>query len=190
MQNKKSIIISLILLVLVCSLYRVFPNRPWGFAPQIAMAIFGGAIFRKNKKWAFALPILSMFLSDLLYQFLYSKGLSILPGFYQGQWQNYLLIAGITVIGFFITKINVFNVFIASLVSPTIFFLISNFIVWAGIDGTRGLGRPKTFAGLLQCYNDGLPFYPGSLTATIFFSAILFGGYYLVRKATLQRQAI
>lgn len=188
MQNKKSIIISLVLLILVCSLYRVFPNRPWGFAPQIAMAIFGGAIFIKDKKWAFALPIISMFISDGIYQFLYIRGLSTVEGFYQGQWQNYLLIAALTAIGFFIKKINVVNIFIASVIAPTLYFLVSNFIVWAGVAGTRGLGRPKTFSGLIQCYNDGLPFYPGSIYATVFFSVVLFGGYYLIQKNIFQKK--
>ena len=189
MNSKRSIIVSLILLILVSALYRVFPNRPWGFAPQIAMSVFGGAIFIKDKKWAFALPIISMFLGDLLFQVLYYKGLSVMPGFYFGQWQNYLIFASLTIIGFFIKKINVLNVLIAAIASPTVYFLLSNFIVWAGIAGTRGYGRPKTFSGLLQCYNDGLPFYPGSLYATVFFSAILFGGYFLIKKTNPQPQA-
>jgi hypothetical protein len=183
MKNKNAVIVSLILLILVASLYRIIPDRPWGFAPQIAMAIFGGAIFVKDKKWAFALPIISMFLSDLFYQFLYSKGLSALPGFYDGQWQNYLLFAGLTVIGFFIKKINLLNVFLAAIISPSVFFLISNFLVWAG---GGGLSRPKTFSGLIQCYQDGLPFYPGSLAATLLFSALLFGSYYVIKKGSLR----
>ncbi len=189
MKNKKAVIVSLVLMILVAALYRIIPYRPWGFAPQIAMAIFGGAIFIKDKKWAFALPIISMFLSDLLYQFLYSKGLSTLSGFYEGQWQNYLLFAALTIIGFFIKKINLLNVFLAAIISPTVYFLISNFLVWAGT-GTRGLGRPRTFSGLIQCYQDGLPFYPGSLAATILFSALLFGSYYLVKKGSLQPQTV
>src|SRR6266496_597947 len=124
MKITKSVIVTLVLLVLVAALYRVFPNRPMGFAPQYAMAIFGGAIFVRNKKWAFVLPVLSMFLSDLLYQFLYNKGLSVTPGFYGGQWQNYVLFTLLTVIGFFIKKINIPNVLAASIASPTVYFLL------------------------------------------------------------------
>ena len=145
MKITKSIIVTLILLVLVAALYRIVPNRPMGFAPQYAMAIFGGAIFIKNKKWAFLLPVLSMFFSDLFYQFLYSKGLSAIPGFYEGQWQNYALFVLLTVIGFFIKKINVVNVLIASVVSPTVYFILSNFVVWAGGGGFQ---RPKTCSHL------------------------------------------
>jgi hypothetical protein len=60
MKIDKKLIVSFILLILIASLYRIMPGRPYGFAPQIAMAIFGGAII-KNKKFAFLLPILAMF---------------------------------------------------------------------------------------------------------------------------------
>jgi hypothetical protein len=182
MKITKSVIIALILLVVVAALYRIFPNRPYGFAPQYAMAIFGGAVFIKDKKWAFLLPILSMFISDVLYQALYINGLSSMQGFYEGQLQNYILFGALTVIGFFIKKINVVSVLLASLASPTFYFILSNFIVWAGVGGTRGLNRPRTWDGLMMAYNDALPFYPNSLYATLFFSTLLFGGYYLIKN--------
>src|SRR3982074_2012130 len=106
MKSNKSLAWTLISLIVVAALYRIIPNRLPGFAPQYAMALFGGAVI-KDKKWAFALPIFSMFLSDLLYQALYSGGLSSVPGFYEGQWQNYLLFAGITLLGFFMKRITV-----------------------------------------------------------------------------------
>jgi hypothetical protein len=179
MKITGSVIVALILLVLVAALYRVVPNRPMGFAPQYAMAIFSGAIFIKNKKWAFALPLLSLFLSDLFYQLLYNNGLSATRGFYDGQWQNYLLIAALTFIGFLIKKINIVNVLAASVAAPTVYFILSNLIVWAG---GGGLQRPKTWGGLMQCYSDALPFYPNSVYATLLFSTILFCGYYSVKN--------
>jgi hypothetical protein len=98
------------------------PNRPWGFAPQIAMGLFSGALFVNNKKWAFALPLISLFISDLLYQVLYSYGLTPIFGFYQGQWVNYLLFGGMTCFGFLIKKNKISNVLIASLAAPTTLF--------------------------------------------------------------------
>jgi hypothetical protein len=187
MKITRSVIIALVLLILVSALYRIVPNRPDGFAPQYAMAIFGGALFIKNKKWAFVLPLLSMFLSDAIYQMLYNIGLSARQGFYSGQWENYLLIGSITTIGFLIKKINVVNVLLASIAAPSVYFILSNLFVWAG---GGGLQRPKTFSGLIQCYNDALPFYPNSVYATLFFSTVLFGGYYLIKKyfPTAQQQ--
>lgn len=183
MKLNKSIIVAFVLLIVIASLYRVWENRPWGFAPQIAMAIFGGAVIR-DKKWAFILPLLSMFLSDVLYEILYINGLTELKGFYEGQITNYILFAGLTFVGFMIRKINWINVLAASLIAPTLYFIASNFFVW--LSATGGFQRPKTLSGLLMCYNDGLPFYKGYILGTLVFSAILFGGYYLVTKYVMK----
>ena len=175
MKITKQVIVSLILLVIISSLYRIMPGRPFGFAPQLAMAIFGGAIL-KDKKLAFLLPLLSMFISDALYEILYRSGVGNMPGFYEGQIVNYILFASMAVFGFIITKINFSRIFIATLAAPTTYFLISNFLVWIGGGGYH---RPKTFSGLMMSYADGLPFYLWSVAATLFFSAVLFGTYYL-----------
>ncbi len=181
MKLNKSLVWSLLLLTLVAALYRIIPGRPYGFAPQWAMAVFAGAVI-KNKKWAFVMPVLSMLSSDIIYQVLYLNGLSSMPGFYEGQWQNYLLFALLVVIGFAIKKIDVLNVFIASLAAPTLYFILSNFAVWVSASKNAGLGRPKTFNGLMMCYADALPFFKTSIIATLVFSAILFGTYYFISK--------
>lgn len=181
MKITKQVIVSFILLVIIASLYRIMPGRPYGFAPQIAMAIFGGAII-KDKKLAFLLPLLSMFISDALYEILYRNGVGAMRGFYEGQITNYILFASMTIFGFLIKKINVAKVIAASLAAPTAFFLLSNFFVWFSSSPDAGWARPKTFNGLLMCYNDGLPFYPWSVASTLIFSAVLFGGYYLFTR--------
>ncbi|MEO5500378.1 MAG: DUF6580 family putative transport protein [Ginsengibacter sp.] len=181
MKISKQLIGSFLLLILVASLYRIMPGRPYGFAPQIAMAIFGGAIV-KDKKLAFILPLLSMLVSDCLYQLLFINGVGNIPGFYDGQALNYLLFAGLTVFGFFIKNFNIKKIAIASIAAPTVYFLVSNFLVWASASPLAGLARPKTFNGLLMCYSDGLPFYPWSLASTVVFSAVLFGSYYFIAR--------
>jgi hypothetical protein len=89
MKLNKEIAIALIIMIVTTALYRVLPGRPFGFAPQIAIALFSGSLFVKNKHFAFLLPLVSMFLSDLMYQILYVNFLSPIQGFYDGQWQNY-----------------------------------------------------------------------------------------------------
>ena len=179
MKSDKSLLLTLLLLIVIAALYRVIPDRAPGFAPQLAMAIFGGAVI-KNKKWAFALPLLSMFLSDIMYQLFYSLGWTIIPGFYEGQITNYILFALLTIIGFSIRKLNVLNIALASVAAPTIYFLLSNFMVW--LSPTAGLQRPKNLGGLVQTFTDGLPFYRNSVLATLIFSTVLFGGYLLFRN--------
>ncbi|BAV04550.1 hypothetical protein SAMN05421788_110280 [Filimonas lacunae] len=187
MKNSKSVLIAFCLLMVVFILCRMF-NHTSGFTPQFAMAIFGGAIFRNNKKWAFALPLIPLFLGDVLFQIMYLMGKSNFPGFYEGQLQNYLLFAALTTLGFLVSERGVVNkvvsIFCTSLAAPTVYFFLSNFLLWASNSGTRGFNRPKTWDGLILCFQDALPFYPNSLYSTVFFSAVLFGGYYLVQYTT------
>ncbi len=178
MKLNKSLIWSLVLLIVVAAVYRAIPGRPWGFAPQIAMAIFGGAVI-KDKKWALALPLFSMFLSDVLYQLLYSAGISPIPGFYEGQLFYYVLFGLLTCFGFLMKRITIPNVLGYSLAAPVLYFLASNFYVW--ITGF-GFNRPKTFEGLMMCYTDALPFLRGQILGTLVFGAILFGSYYLLTR--------
>jgi hypothetical protein len=180
MKSSNNIVWSFLLLVIIAALYRIIPGRLNGFAPQWAMAIFAGAVI-KDRKWAFIIPVLSMFISDLLYQVLYIGGISNMKGFYEGQWQNYLLFAGLVFVGMAVKKLNVLQIGLASLAAPSLYFLVSNFLVWAG-NGTRGLDRPRNFNGLLLCYTDGIPFYLVSILATLIFSAILFGTYIFNRN--------
>src|SRR5690349_19256331 len=128
MKISKQILLSFLLLIIIASLYRIMP-RPYAFAPQIAMAIFGGAVI-KDKKFAFLLPLLSMFISDALYELLYRNGIGNIPGFYEGQITNYILFGCMTIFGFLIKKINIPQILVASLAAPTAFFLLSNFFVW------------------------------------------------------------
>ncbi|HET9430167.1 MAG TPA: DUF6580 family putative transport protein [Chitinophagaceae bacterium] len=194
MKFSKSTIASFLLLIIAASMYRVWEGRPFGFAPQIAMAIFGGAVI-KDKRLAFVLPLLSMFISDLLYQALYINGLSTIQGFYGGQWINYMLFAGLTVFGFLIRKINLKNVLGFSISGSMLFFIVSNFLVWLG---GGGLGRPKTFDGLVLCYGDALAFHKqygliegfagNFLVGDIFWSLVLFGSFFFINKYILDEK--
>ncbi len=187
MKLNRTFFWALIALVVVAALYRIIPNRPAGFAPQIAMALFGGAIV-KDKKWAFMLPLFSMFISDVLYQVLYNLNMTDIKGFYgMGQFTNYVLFAGITVMGFMINKNSVKNILTLSIVAPTAYFLVSNGLVWlAGgpnaINVLNSQPLTRDLTGLIQTYMQGIPFYKGSLMATVCFSIILFGGYYMLTK--------
>jgi hypothetical protein len=170
MKLSRYTMFSFLLLVLVAAIYRVIPGRPWGFAPQFAITLFCGAVI-KDKKIALLLPLLSMFISDLLYQILYIQGFSVIEGFYDGMIWNYLIFGSLTFVGFFVNANSVTSIMKGGFISPTLFFIVSNFTTW--ISG-GGLKRPKSFSGLMQAFVDGLPFYGNSLVATVVFGFILF----------------
>jgi hypothetical protein len=186
MKLNKNVLLSIGLMVAISSVYRILPNRPYGFAPQIALALFGGAFFVQNKKLAFTLPLISMFISDLLYQVLYNYGYSEMEGFYSGQWINYLLIGSLTVFGFLIRNAKISKVILASIAAPTTYFLLSNGLVWLG---NGGYHRSRTMSGLVQTLIDGLPFYRNSVIGTVVFGAILFGGYSVLKTSETKQIA-
>src|SRR6185369_14356294 len=171
MSNKRSTILVFILLILACALYRVWENRPFGFAPQIAMALFAGSVI-KDKRFSFLVPLLSMLISDVIYQVLYTQGLTQIKGFHNAIWANYLLFTLITVIGFFINKKNIGSIIIGSLAGAVFFFIFSNFLDWlgGGLD-INNQPYPKTFQGLMNCFAAGLPFFRGSVWATLVFNS-------------------
>jgi len=178
MKQNRSVIVAFGLLILAASLYRVWPDRPFGFAPQWAMAIFGGAVI-KDKKLAVLFPLLSIFISDTIYQLMFQNGASQIWGFYEGQWSNYILFGALTVFGLMIRKISWLKIIAAAFAAPSAYFLISNWLVWI-----NGAGYQR--ATLLEAYADGVPFYRMSLLATLFFSSVLFGIYFLIRDQSLQ----
>lgn len=171
MELNKNTLVSFALLLGIAAICRIL-----GFAPQLAMALFAGAVI-KDKKLAFAVPIFSMFISDVIYHLLYINGLTPISGFYEGQLTNYILFGAMTAIGFMMKRINVPNVIMFSLLVCTAFFLLSNFFVW---NAGSGLGRPHNFAGLMMAYDDGLPFFKSSVYATLIFSGVLFGAWKLI----------
>lgn len=179
MKWNKSVLLAFGLLIVIGSFFRAA-----GLAPQIAMAIFGAAVV-SDKKLAFVLPLLSMLLSDVFIEILYRNGYMNYGGFYtgetffDGQVMNYILLAGVTLIGFWARNLNWGRIAVVTLTVPLVFFLFSNLFVWLG---GAGFNRPKTFDGLMLCYNDGLPFLRDSLLYTILFSAILFGGYFVLQR--------
>lgn len=152
-----------------------------GFTPVLAIALFSGYVFQK-KEGMFLLPLLSLVLSDLFIQGLYLQGAFDYPGFYSGQWKNYLLLLSVTLLGVLLRARSHRSLIAGALGAPTFFFIVSNFMVW--LSAAEAV-YAKTFTGLTTCYVAGLPFYRNSLLGTlVFLPVILFLFNYLERKKT------
>ncbi|RYY60340.1 MAG: hypothetical protein EOO05_10240 [Chitinophagaceae bacterium] len=195
MKGNKTVMIAFILLLLASAIYRVIPGLPAGLAPQLAMAIFGGAVL-SDKKWALIIPILSLFLSDLLFHALFLAGKAPVPGFYDGQVSNYILFLLLTLFGSLMKKKSAINIALFSISGSILFFLSSNFLVW--INGA-GFVRPKTFDGLMLCYADGLAFYrdygwikgfgASFILGDVAWTFLLFGVFFLLLKPVMSTKA-
>jgi hypothetical protein len=167
----------LVLMILLAAFSRIIPHIP-NFSPLGAIGLFGAAYF--VKKWqAFLIPIAATWLSDLfINNVIYAQYYPQFTWFYEGfywQYGSYLLI---TLAGIFILKkINPQRVIAGALTSTAIFFLVSNFGVWAA-----GTMYPKTIEGLMACYVAGIPFLKGTLLGDLFYSGVLFGTFALAQK--------
>ena len=179
--NGRLIVFTLILIGLATACKYFFgPDLDWsGFSPVIAIALFSGFII-KQKDMSFLLPLLALFISDAIIQFLYTQDLFPYAGFYNHQLKNYLILLVATLIGWALKGRSYSSLLIGAVAAPTVFFLLSNFSVW--LTGKEVI-YTKDFNGLMTSYVAGLPFYKNALIATlVFLPAILLIYNYLTRK--------
>lgn len=178
------------MLIFLSALCRIFTNEIglWNFNAIGAAALFGGIVL-KDKRLAYVIPLLSLFLSDVFLQCFTS--IHALDRDYLGQllfvYGAFLLI---TWIGTLIKKVNVPTLLLSSIGTGVVFFLISNL----GTFITTDL-YPKTGAGLLACYAAGIPFYQSDnmfssfalngLMGNVFFTAVLFGAWALIKQVVI-----
>ena len=179
--NVRLIMFTVVLIALATACKFFFgPDLNWsGFSPVIAIALFAGLIM-KQKDMSFMLPLLALFISDAVIQFLYSQDLFPYAGFYNGQWKNYLILMGATLLGWVLKGRSNSSLIVGAIAAPTVFFLLSNFMVWTGSSEAI---YAKSFSGLMTCYEAALPFYKNSLIATLVFLPVILLAYnYLTKK--------
>ena len=166
------------IIILLAAFTRIMPHPP-NFSPMAAIGLFGAAHFAK--KWqAFFIPLLGIWLSDLVINnFIYSSSDTNIVWFYNGFYWQYISYIIIIFIGLFIFNkgVSLSKTFGGIVASSGIFFLVSNFGVWAG----SGM-YPKNIAGLISCYIAGIPFMNNTIISDFLFTTVLFGSYYLLQS--------
>ena len=181
-QSTSTLIIA-VLLIIIAALSRVF-LYPHNFSPIIGMAIFAGAVI-KDRRLAFALPLLAMFLSDVLFEVF-----NIAPGFWGwGQLVGYGILAFITLIAFSMKKINVFSVAGYSIGSSLLFFFLSNSAFFV-FDNPVYHTYTQDFKGYLATLAGGLPFLKTGIIADLVYSTVLFGTYFLVQHYAFSKKVV
>jgi hypothetical protein len=157
-------------------IYFVPGALPYNFTPVEAIALFGGAYFA-DRRLAFGVPLAAMLLADLIIA-------AALPRAWVGDWLGTLPAVygciALTVGGGLrlARRISAFRVTAYSFASAVLFFLITNFATW--LMAHNGAGEACT-QSLAACYIAGVPFFRGTLTGTLIWSALLFGGFELLR---------
>ena len=160
--------ITAVLLILFAAFSRLLPH-PANFAPIAAIALFSAVYI--NRKFALAIPAADMVLSD------------IFLGFHSQMVWVYGSFVLITFAGTFLKKKmsertgkKLAYIFGTTIFSSVVFFIITNFGVWAG--GYYGPG----INGIIECYAAAVPFFRNSLAGDVFYVAVMFGIYSLLGK--------
>lgn len=158
MKQKENLII---FFILIAVWFRLIPHLP-NFTPVTSLALFSGLML--TRKWlSIGVPLVAMMLSDLVL------------GFSSISMWVYLGFASITMIGWFLDKMNAKSILLSSL----IFFIISNFGVWM-------LDYPHTIEGLVMCYTLAIPFFGYSIMGDLFWGYTIKYSYKLLENKILK----
>jgi hypothetical protein len=154
---------------------RLLPHAP-GVWPVAATALFAGRIFR-IPALALIVPLAATALSNFA-----------LPG---DDWRVALVVFVAISVPAFAGMLarrwrGALPVVTAMVASSLIFFVTTNFAVWA----FNGM-YPMNVQGLVQCYAAALPFLDRTVFGDLAWTAVLFGGAWLVQRgpAALARRA-
>lgn len=156
MENRNILILTTII---AAALARLLPH-PANVAPIAAPALFSG--YRLKGLSRFVIPIAAMIVSDLVL------------GFHATMPFVYASFILTVCIGAVIRSQSPGSLALRSLTGSVLFFLITNFGVWA-----TGTMYAHTAAGLIQAYTLGLPFFRNTLIGYLFFTYAVFYGYLL-----------
>ena len=147
--------------VIFAAFLRVIPH-PLNFTPVTALALFSGLMLKR--KWlSIGIPLVAMVVSDLVL------------GFSAISMWVYLGFASITIIGWFLDKMNAKSILLSSL----IFFIVSNFGAWL-------IGYPHTIEGLMMCYTLAIPFFGYSILGDLFWGYTFKYSYKLLESKILK----
>lgn len=182
-------IILIAALIFLTALGRLVTNHMaiYNFTAIGAGALFAGVVL-KDKKYAYIVPLAALLLSDVFFQLF-----TDIPGFYGGEmffvYGGFILI---TFIGTRIRKAKAGNIFLASVASGVVFYLMSNLGTFLFRDM-----YPHTLSGLLACYYAAIPFYKNELFGSfflntimgnVFYTGLLFGAYALLKPVFVKQQ--
>lgn len=164
-------------LILIAAGSRLLPH--WhNFTAVGAVGLFGAFYYRKQI-WAFLLPLISMWISDLmLNNWVYSAYHEGFVWFTSKMLYVYFGFIGLVLVGHaIIKKLNGSRIFVASILGTIVFFLVTNFGSFM-----QDPIYPKTAEGLILAFTAGLPFFWNTLLSNLVYSSVFFGVYYWITE--------
>ena len=152
-------------LIALCVVARLLPHPP-NFAPATAVAMFGCVFF--SRRWhAGAVVVLGMLVGDAFIGF-YDTGVMLTV---------YASLLMPLVAGRFFGEAKALRLGAVGVLSGVGFYLTTNAAVWFFTNA-----YPPTLDGLAASYIAGLPFLKWTVLGNLFYTAVLFGTYGIVRR--------
>lgn len=175
----KSGILFLISIITAVIFFRTIPHAP-NFTPVGGVTLLGAAYFGR-KYLAVIVPILAMWLSDLLLNntvyAAYSEGFQWFASY---QIFTFAAIAFTAIFGIkWFNKVSNMKIFGGAVVASLLFFIVTNFGTWMA-----GTLYAKTIAGLITCYVAAIPFLLNTLASNLVFGFALFYLYTFTTEKT------
>ena len=174
-QKLKSSFSYLVILAVLIALGvagRLLPHPP-NFTPMAAIALFAGFIFIKRY-----MAVVAVISTMLLCDYFAFGSLSVSWFGSKSMFVVYLaLLFPIVFKNFLQKKIGVLRIFGAALASSSVFFLATNFAVWAFSPMYE-----KTLEGLVLCYTMAIPFFQNTVVGDLIWSGVIFGTYLVLRN--------
>lgn len=137
--------------------------HPWDFTPETASLLFFGANRPRRELW---FPVVLFAIADVvLTKVVYSYALG---------WDQLITWAWYVAAIFLGTRLRNHSkplwILSTALGTSVLFFLMSNFAVWAGYTM-----YPKSLSGLIACYAAGIPFFKYRPIGDLVFASLMFG---------------
>ena len=165
-------ILAIVAMIVIAAASTLIPHPP-NFTPLAAIALFAGAHLT-DRRAAFAVTLGTLLLRDaiigfhLLMPVIYAcYAINVTLGFSLRANQRPWRVAGMTLLG------------------SVIFFLITNFAVWA----TLGTYAPNV-TGLFKCYIAALPYFRNTVASDLLYAVLMFGGLALAQSRIPSLQSV
>jgi len=157
--------------VLFAVAVRFFPH-PMAFTPVGAALLFFGARGPRRRLWV---PLALLAASDVALTTLVYKYPFSWDHFVTWAWYAGMLWLGTTVK----RDSGVLRILGSALAGSVAFFVISNFAVWAAWNM-----YPRTWSGLMLCYDAGLPFFQRAVIGDLAFTSLMFAAPFVLQAVS------
>jgi hypothetical protein len=189
------VVLSLVVITLLLRSFITIPN----FSPMLGASVVAGMFLPAT--WAFAVPVISMFASDIVLYFKQLDGKNAMDFI---SWMSYqpviYVLMGVSVLVGVYGKKGLNGKYMrhmavgtgAGIASSGLFFVLSNLIVW--LDPWGWKMYTMDWSGFVQCYVMAIPFAVPTFVSTLLFVPIFMVlyrfGYNKLKKENITTQRV